>query len=85
MYDKSEQFFHPFSSILLLGISCQQIINSNLMKEDHKLTFPSNDFFLAYDCVFLVIALITSISRKCSDVILRHPGHSTDHVNIQEV
>ena len=37
-----------------------------------KLTIPSNDFFLAYNCVFLVVILITSKYRKCIGVIQRY-------------
>ena len=60
--------FPAFSSMLPLGISFQQIIKNNLMKAVWTY-FPSNDFFLAYDCVFLVVTLITSKSRKCNGVI----------------
>ena len=54
-----------------------------------KLTFPSNDFFVSYDCVFMVVTLITSKSRKCNCVIQRYKSiaplgwlqFSNDHVN----
>ena len=51
--------------------------------------FPSNDFFLVYDYVFLVVTLITSKSNKCNGVIQRYSStpplgwseFSNEHVN----
>ena len=65
--------FPALSSMLLLDRSCRWIINNNFMKEV-QLAFPSNNFFLTYDCVFLVVTLITSISRKCNGVLQLHPS-----------
>ena len=79
--------FSVFYCLMLLVISCQHIINNNLMK--FKLTFPSNDVFQAHDCVFMAVTLITSKSMKHSDAIQRYSSNApqcwskvgNEHVN----
>ena len=51
-------------------MSCQQVIKNNLMK--FMRTLPSNDFFLAFDCVLLAVRLIKSKSRKCNSAMLHY-------------
>ena len=53
------------------------------------LAFPSNDFFMAYNCVFVLVTLITSQYRKCNGAMQRYKSieplgwseFSNEHVN----